>query len=198
MRKYFDSVVHDFLKRNLARRFKDRRLLALFARIVDGYSTTPGRGIPIGNLTSQYFANDYLAGMDHLVREELRIPGYLRYMDDFVLWHDDRQVLVAAEGRVRDYCLSALGLVLKPPCLNRTVRGVTMLGYRVFPDHVRLARRSRGRFVRRLRAYWGDLMTGEWSQETFAAHVLPLVAYVDHARSAGFRRAVMTRIGCSP
>ena len=73
-----------------------------------------------------------------------------------------------------------------------------MLGYRVFPDRVLLARRSRRRFARKLGAYWRLVSAEEWSQEEFAAHALPLVSYVGHADSVGFRREIMEDIGCSP
>lgn len=198
VRKYFDSISHEILLRNLARRFKDDRLLRLFATLIASHESARGRGIPIGNLTSQYFANDYLAGMDHFCKEVLRIPGYVRYMDDFVLWADRFAVVRDAGERLREYCGDRLSLELKPACINRTRHGVTMLGYRVFPDQVRLSSRSRSRYAAKLNAYWIKLERGEWNQDEFATHVLPLTAYASHARSTGFRLAVMERIGCSP
>ncbi len=198
VRKYFDSVSQPVLMNQLQRKFKDKALLRLFAGLLERYCMQPGRGIPIGNLTSQFFANHYLAGMDHLCKETLHIPGYVRYMDDFVLWADDRETLLRTEKRLRDYCAEELKLELKPACLNRTALGLTMLGYRVFPQRVLLARRSRRRFARKLGAYWNSLQKGEWSQDDFAAHVLPLAAYVGHADSVEFRRAAMKKIGCSP
>jgi len=198
VRKYFDSIPHDRLKVVLRRLFKDVPLLALLDRLIDSYSAEPGRGIPIGNLTSQYVANDYLSALDHRVKEQLRVPGYVRYMDDMVLWHDDKTALLAAERALRDTCAADLGLELKPSCLNRTAKGVSMLGYRVLPERVLLNRRSRGRFVRKLRAYWRKLNEEEWTEDEFAAHALPLCAYVGHADSAGFRRRAMETVGCSP
>lgn len=198
VRKYFDSIPHAVLKANLRRRFKDGRLLALFDRLIDSYAVTPGRGIPIGNLTSQHFANDYLAGLDHWIMETLRVPGYIRYMDDMILWHDDRRELAEIGRQIRAFCQERLALELKPPCLNRTAAGVTMLGYRVFPNSVRLAARSRKRFSRNLAIYWRKLEDAEWGQDDFSAHVLPLAAYAGHADSTGFRLAVMEKIGCSP
>lgn len=198
VRKYFDSISHPILLDQLRRRFKDARIIRLLDELLGTYTTRPGRGLPIGNLTSQYFANHYLGGLDHLIKETLRVPGYVRYMDDMVLWADDRLALRCMEARLRTFCKSELALELKPACLNRTRKGVSMLGYRVFPHHVLLARRSRGRFARKLNVYWRRLKEGEWSQTDFAAHVLPLTAYAGHAGSIGFRLAVMDRIGCSP
>lgn len=198
VRKYFDSVSHDVLERHLARRFKEARLQRLFSNLIAGGGVAPGRGIPIGNLTSQYFANDYLAGMDHMVKEVLRVPGYVRYMDDLVLWHDDREALLDAERRIRDHCRNNLRLELKEPSLNRTALGVSMLGFRVLPGRVLLARRSRKRFVRKLSDYQRRLAHGEWSQEEFAAHALPLCAFAAAADSIGFRQKVLNDVGCRP
>lgn len=198
VRKYFDSIAHDMLKTHLERRFKDRPLLALFGRIIDSYYTVPGRGIPIGNLTSQYFANNYLAVLDHWAQARPGIGGHVRYMDDLVLWADEKAVLVSAEQELRTLASDSLGLELKPGCLHRTKQGVTMLGYRVLPDRVLLARRSRRRFSGKLKAYWQALERGEWSQAEFGAHVLPLVAFTNPLQRKGFRQRVMSDVGCWP
>ena len=78
MRKYFDSISHQILKQQLRNKFKDARLLEVFFQIIDSYHTTDGNGLPIGNLTSQYFANMYLSGLDHYAKEHLHIPIYIR------------------------------------------------------------------------------------------------------------------------
>jgi len=85
IRKYFDSIDHETLRALLGRKFKDPELLRLVDRILASYQTAPGRGLPIGNLTSQHFANFYLAPLDRFLKEELRRGAYVRYMDDFVV-----------------------------------------------------------------------------------------------------------------
>ncbi|MBP5673741.1 MAG: hypothetical protein J6X49_15240 [Victivallales bacterium] len=84
--KYFDSIPHEGMKQVLRHYFKDTRLLMLFYRIIDSYEVASGRGIPIGNLTSQHFANMYLGVLDHQLKEVWKVPGYVRYMDDFILF----------------------------------------------------------------------------------------------------------------
>ena len=78
VRKYFDSISHEILLARLERLFKDRRLLDLFRRIIARFATTPGRGVPIGRLTSQHSANCYLGAFDRFVKEDLRVQGYVR------------------------------------------------------------------------------------------------------------------------
>jgi retron-type reverse transcriptase len=104
IRKYFHSINHDQLKKTLGRSFKDGELLALFDAIIDGCPMTTGHGLPIGNLTSQFFANHFLAPLDRYLKERLRVPGYIRYMDDFVLWGNSTPDLSCWEHDARRFC----------------------------------------------------------------------------------------------
>lgn len=194
VRKYFASIDHDVLKTMLRRRFSDGRLVAVLDRIVDGYESAPGRGVPIGNLTSQYFANHYLGALDHFAKETLGCRRYVRYMDDFVLWDDRRRQLTAWRDAIRDFTRETLRLELKPDCLNATTLGMTFLGYRVYPDRITLAARSRTRFCRKLRAAHRRLRSGKWSQTEAALHVEPLLAFVRHAKTDNLRRKALERI----
>lgn len=193
VRRFFDSVDHEVLLALLRRRFKDRRVLEIFDAIVRGYETAPGKGVPIGNLTSQYFANHYLGVLDHFVKERLRCRGHVRYMDDFLLFHDEPARLRAWRREVSDYLGGELRLTLKPPCLAPMQRGVTFLGFRVFPNRVTLSRRSRLRFHRKLAAAQERLASGEWDEGDAARHVEPLLAFARHGASEGMRRRSMDR-----
>ena len=150
VRKYFDSIPHAAMLATLESRFKDARLLALFGRIIASFRGGIGRGLPIGSLTSQHLANAYLDGLDRLMKERLRVGGYLRYMDDVILWDDDKARLMDAPARGAAH-LAARGLEPKPtPYLNRTAHGLEALGCRVFPTHVIPGRHARIRFRRKL------------------------------------------------
>jgi RNA-directed DNA polymerase len=188
VRRYFPSIGHERLKRQLARLFKDPRLLALFEAVIDGFATEPGKGLPIGNLTSQYFANHYLAPLDHFVKERLRVPGYLRYMDDFVLWGHSTRDLAAWEGQVCDFCAERLGLELKVPCLNRSRAGLPFLGFVVRPGGLRLSSRSCRRVRRKLRACLRDLERGRLDEDRAAKTVRSLFARTDWASGPALRR----------
>ncbi len=194
VRRYFDSVDHGILKAQLRRRFKDRRLIAILDAIIDSYERTPGKGLPIGNLTSQYFANHYLGALDHFVKETVCCRGYIRYMDDFVLWHDDRETLKTWRNEIAAYLEETLRLQIKPDCLNRCALGMTFLGYRVHPSHITLARRSRVRFRRKLVAAHRKFVSGEWSETEAARHVEPLIAFVRHGRSVDMRRRILATL----
>jgi len=193
-RKYFDSLDHTIIKNQLRSLIKDSRLLNIFESIIDSYQVSPNKGVPIGNLTSQYFANHYLAGADHFVKEVLRIPAYVRYMDDLVLWLDHKETLMDAWARLNQYCASRLNLALKPFCLNRHSHGLPFLGYLLYPDHTRLARRSRRRFIKKLRIYADHLISGLWTQQEYQDHVLPLIAFTEHAEAKEFRKKIIANL----
>lgn len=102
VRKYFDNISHDILLQKLTRLFKDKRLMIVFEKIIRSYNSgihNPNslvkcdKGVPIGNLTSQYFANYYLSQNDHFIKEQLYVPFYVRYMDDMLLMGNDKKVL---------------------------------------------------------------------------------------------------------
>ena len=198
IRKYFDSINHQVLLGKLDRLFKDAKLLSLLARIIITYETAPGKGLPIGSLTSQYFANYYLAYLDFFIKQQLRVTAYIRYMDDFVLWHDDKDQLKQWYRRIRTHVQEKLKLELKALCLNFCSRGMSFLGYRVFPQTVRLSQRSRQRFIRRFRAYEKLWQRGVWSETALANHVVPLLAFVKHADTYSFRTQVLAQYGVYP
>lgn len=182
VRKYFDSIPHDRLLARLARRFKDETLLELFAAILDTYETSPGRGLPIGNLTSQFFANFYLEPLDRYVKETLRVPGYVRYMDDFVLWGGAREVLKAWKREVREFCGDVLSLELKPVVLNRTGAGLGFLGYVVRPGGLKLSARSKRRFRSKI---------AEADRFQDGVRAQSLCAFVRRADSLAWRRKTL-------
>ncbi len=196
VRKYFDSIHHATLAGLLARKFKDRPVLALFGKIIGSYETAPGRGLPIGNLTSQHFANYYLAPLDRFIKERLGRRAYVRYMDDFVVWGSRREELNEVRARVRGFLAEELKLELKAePCLNRTALGMDFLGYRLFPERMRLARRSKVRFARKFRGYERAFLEGEWGEAELQRRIQALLAFVRPADSAAFRRHVLARFG---
>tara|TARA_B100001123_G_scaffold178359_1_gene204442 strand:- start:174 stop:1154 length:981 start_codon:yes stop_codon:yes gene_type:complete len=151
VRKFFDSVPHAILLVKLATVFKDPLLLQLFESILNGYQTSPRHGLPIGSLSSQHFANFFLSSLDRLAKETIQVPGYLRYMDDFVLWADSREFLLQARDELISH-LAELGLTLKRMSQPvSTEDGMIFLGHKVFPFRMEVERRARTRFVRKAR-----------------------------------------------
>lgn len=189
-RKYFDSIHHGVLRSQICSLFKDGRLLRIFDQIIDSYCVEAGRGVPIGNLTSQYFANHFLSPADHFAKENIRIPDYVRYMDDMVLWHDNKEALLEAGCRFQEYVETRLELALKPFCLNKNTTGLPFLGYMLYPETIRLAKRSRKRYIQKFRQYEQNVKEGLWTQKEHQGHITPLTAFTLHADARAFRQKV--------
>lgn len=198
VRKYFDSISHPVLKAQLRRLFKDSCLLGHLDAIIDSYQSAPGRGVPIGNLTSQYFANHVLSKADHFAKEALHVPGYARYMDDMVLWDSHKSGLLEKGRRFEEFIRDTLHLDLKTPCLNRSSRGLGFLGFKVFGTHVLLDHRSRERYRARLFDLLEALEAGALDETVCSRRIAALAAHTEHASAHGFRRKVLSDFGCHP
>ncbi len=177
--KFFDSVEHATLLRLLERRFKDGRLLNLFSKIIESYETRSGKGLPIGNLTSQYFANLYLGVADHQIKEVWGVPAYVRYMDDFVLFFHENGQAKRAKVQVAEFLFRELKLELNKPQINRTACGLPFLSYRVFGTGLKLSQKAKRRFCRKMK---------DVNRDEEAERALPLLAFVQRADSYGFRK----------
>jgi RNA-directed DNA polymerase len=193
VRRYFDSIPHDRLRFLFRRRFKDGAFLGVLDRIVAGFSVSPGRGLPIGTLTSQYFANFYLDGLDRFVTEGLCCPAYVRYMDDFLLWHEDPAVLTGWRDQVCTWLATERGLALKAlPEPVRCADGVPFLGYRMMPDRILLGRPARRRFAGRLRSYEDAWRMGRLDSAELQRRVDSLLAFTDLAACRNWRRRIVS------
>ena len=162
VQKFFPSLDHEILKGLVARKIKDPDVLWLVDRIIDHSNPqeavlnwfpgddlfTPSerrRGIPIGNQTSQFFANVYLDPLDHFVKDRLGIKGYVRYVDDFLVFSDDKRQLAEVREQIRDFLASLrLRLHRDKSVVFPAREGIRFLGYRVFPTHRCCPRRTSG------------------------------------------------------
>jgi RNA-directed DNA polymerase len=198
VKKFFDSVHHATLKRQLGALIRDKTVISIFSKIIDSYKASSCRGLPIGNLTSQYFANHFLLELDIFIKETLRASDYVRYMDDFVLWHDDIQWLKHAQHQIELFANQTLHVELKTPTLNRSDQGLTFLGCRIFPQKMDLTRPARIRFFQKYTRACALHHTGEWPDDEFQRHVFPLLDFVQCARTGGLRgRFFSERFGFS-
>ncbi|MDX1912149.1 MAG: reverse transcriptase/maturase family protein [Saprospiraceae bacterium] len=200
IRKYFPGIDHEILKNIIARKIKCPRTLQLIDRIIDNSNPQeivldcfPGddlftailrrKGLPMGNLTSQFFANLYLSPLDHFIKEELQIAGYARYVDDFVIFHPDKKRLHEVEVQIRDFLATRLRLSLheRKTFIAPTADGITFLGQRVFATHRRLKGENVRRFKKRLQKRLDAYLNGEIMPDTFETQ---LNSWLGHARQA--------------
>lgn len=169
IQKYFPSIDHAILKAMIAQRVKCSHTLNLISTIIDHSNTqeillnyfvgddlftpvTQKKGLPMGNLTSQFFANLYLSPFDHFVKQELSVNGYIRYVDDFVLLDCDKDKLKRAIERINGYLARHLRLCLHPHKTHvvPTEKGLSFLGQHIFKNHRLILGENMRRFNKRM------------------------------------------------
>ncbi len=139
------------------------------------------RGLPIGNLTSQFFANLYLSPLDHFVKRQLKLKHYMRYVDDFAAFADDRQVLAEARLATEEF-LCSLQLKMHPikSQLFETWHGANFVGFRVLPDRIRVRNDNVRRARRRLKELQQQYEVGEIDLEPLVRRLQSWKAHLKH------------------
>lgn len=208
--RYFPSIDHALLKADLCRRISCLRTLGLCETIIDGSNPQedvllhfPGddlltplerrRGLPLGNLTSQFFANVYLNGFDHFCKEVLRAP-YVRYVDDFALFSDNLMELNDWRSRVAGY-LSQRRLLLHPTKTEilRTQEPAQFLGFVTYPNgYRRLPDENVTRFVKRLQVLRSQWRQGQIRDDEVRQRVGSWVAHARHANTVQLRHTLFS------
>ncbi|MBC8524539.1 MAG: RNA-dependent DNA polymerase [Chlorobium phaeobacteroides] len=212
IKKYFPSIDLTILKVLIRRKIKCQDTLWLIDLILDNSNPQeavlayfPGddlltplncrKGLPIGNLTSQFFANIYLNGLDHFVKQQLGRRGYVRYVDDFVVFGDDKGELWADHKAVGCY-LESLRLKLHPhkSMVYPVEKGVTFLGHKVFPDFRLLRKENVIRFRRRLKRMRRQYIQGELPLGTMTASVQGWIAHASFSNTYRLREKIFSEL----
>jgi len=177
IKKYFDSINHDILINLVKRKVKDKNVLWLIDIIIDSYEISPAIGIPLGNITSQLFANIYLDELDKFIKQELKIKYYIRYCDDFLILDTNRDYLKKLIYKIGDYLEKELKLTLHPNkiTIRKYRQGVDFLGYVVFPYHRVLRVKTKKRMIRNVRykllCYNQGIITKELFNQTVQSYL---------------------------
>jgi hypothetical protein len=210
IRRYFDSIDHQRLIQKLACAISDPDVLWMFYRIIEA-SPPPAHpapvtsprddlvdlmqrplGLPLGNLTSQFLGNFYLNDLDHFVKDTLKVPAYLRYVDDMILLGDDKRHLWAWTAAIEEFlAMERLGLHERKKRLVPVRKGLDVLGYQVFPNATRLSRGSGYRFRRRTKALLAANAAGLCTDATLRCSVNGWLGHALQADTAGLRQALL-------
>lgn len=211
--QFFPSVDLAILRQILASAIRDDQVLWLCdlilqggsQELVDQYSLVHfpqdcfnneayrQRGLPIGNQTSQFWANCYLHPLDQFVKSELRCPGYVRYVDDFILFGNDKATLHHWRGEIIAFLARRLRLILHEAesVVTPVIEGIPFLGFRVFPDHRLLRRRNALAFARRLHQMAEGYHGGTLTSDAITPRIRSWVAHVGHGDTWNLRRALL-------
>lgn len=193
--QHFPSIDHAVLLGILGKTIKDDALLDLIKLILISGSISGQnleRGLPIGNLTSQFWSNCYLHPLDQFIKRELGCHAYLRYVDDFALFADSKQQLWEWKQRIREK-LDTLKLQFHAhnAQVSPVTSGIPWLGFVVYPTHRHIKKRNVVNATRRLRSRYQQWQEGDISFAEFDAGVQGWINHVRYADSWGLRKKVL-------
>ena len=187
VKRFFDTISHTHLKELLREQIKDKKVLDLIDLIIDSFKVSKedgiSRGIPLGNVTSQIFANIYLHELDHFVKHYLREPFYLRYCDDFILISPDLKKLKMCIPKISYFLSNELKLELHPKkiILKKWREGIDFLGYVSFPHYQVMRTSSKRRMYRRLEKGYEGFASGELDETSFDQKLQSYLGMLRHA-----------------
>ncbi len=200
--KYFENVNHGILLGLIAERIKDNDVIRLIARILDpGNKSLPqSKGIPIGNLTSQFFANLYLNPLDQFIKHGLKAKYYIRYMDDFVLMDSSKARLRGAKAEIAQFLEEKLQLRLHPrkQAITPLKCGIDFLGFRIFFTHRLLRKENARRFMRKLKRMKIQFENKGITLGRISASINGWLAHAKHGDTYKLRKSILRDFVLTP
>ncbi|MDR1901760.1 MAG: RNA-directed DNA polymerase, partial [Treponema sp.] len=178
----------------IRRTIRDTKVLNLLDIIIDSYEAE-GRGIPIGSLTSQLFANLYLDPLDHFIKEVCRVKYYARYMDDFIIIHKDKSYLGKLKMEIEKFVNEKLDLTFNPKTgIFHEKQGIDYCGYRIWPTHVLPRKSTIKRAKRRLKRFASVYKDNPGILKHAADSIQSFMGYIQHCSGWRTTRSILNRI----
>lgn len=193
IRHYFDSVDYEILLRIIKKKIKDTNVIWLIKLILKNHKTKiNGKGMPLGNLTSQFFANVYLNELDQFVKHKLKARHYIRYVDDFILLNKDERVLRRWKEEIDLFIRNNLKIELHPDKTKIILinKGITMLGFRVFLYHKFLKKSNAKRIWKRIDFFKKDFIEGKLNEVQIKDSISGWIVYAKFANTYYLRKKV--------
>jgi len=197
IRKFFDSVDHKILLTLLADAIHDPLTLDLLQTIIYSYNGSLGRGIPLGNVTSQLFSNVYLNELDQFMKRNLGTHYYLRYADDFIVASRDREYLLSLIPKIKMFLAKRLKLDLheRKIVIRPAWQGIDFLGFVIFPHHIVIRTRTKKRMLRQLKTSKQLYENGATTSELCQASLQSYLGMLTHCRAHRLSQYIDTTFG---
>lgn len=184
IKKFFDSIDQQILKSLIALKVEDKKVLWLVGLIIGSFSKSPGKGLPLGNVTSQLFANIYLNELDEFIKHNLKVRYYIRYTDDFVIVAEQELYLRAILGALNQFSARYLQLEMHPNkiFIRKFTQGIDFLGYVVLPRHIVLRTKTKRRMFKKLFYKQSLLEQGLLEEQKFNQSLQSYLGIFKHCR----------------
>jgi len=202
VKKYFASIDHKILMALLAKRIRDKQFLELLETIIDGFQSdrtvdfSNKKGVPIGNLTSQHFANIYLDKFDLYIKHDLKVKYYVRYADDFVILSRSCEFLKSLVEPIQIFLAQELGLELHEDkiIIGRFRDGIDFLGYVIFPNFILPRTKTKRRMFRKIKGKAREYKSGKITFAKLDETIQSYFGYLSHANSYKLKRGLKNMI----
>lgn len=211
VRKFFDSVDHQTLKDILNRKIKDQKAFSLMEEIIESYeksgtcerksktltlfTANTSKGVPIGNLTSQIFANIYMNEFDQFVKHGLRVKNYARYTDDFMIISEDKKYLEELLFKLQDFLSERLKLELHPNkiSIRKFHEGIDFLGYVIFPHYILVRAKTKKKIERNMKKRMQEYKSGILSEDNLKSSLHSYLGVLSHANTYEFTQSFINQ-----
>jgi len=193
IKKFFDSIDHNILISLIKKKIRDKNTNWLIEKVIKSFSVSPNKGLPLGNITSQLFANIYLNELDYFIKHNLRIKYYIRYCDDFVILEKDKKLLETLYfQKIDNFLKEKLKLSLHPDKINikKYHQGIDFLGYVSFPYHKILRKNTKKRMFKRIKQKISKLKQGDISEESFNQTIQSYLGILKHCNGYKLKRKI--------
>ncbi|MBI4154482.1 group II intron reverse transcriptase domain-containing protein [Candidatus Woesearchaeota archaeon] len=189
IKHYFETVDHEILIRIIKRKIKDERVIWLIKQILNNFKTKEN-GMPLGNLTSQFFANIYLNRLDQFIKHKLRLKYYIRYVDDFVVIHISKEKLERIKNTINNFLKNNLRLELHPDKskILTLKHGIPFLGFRVFYFYKLLKKNNIEKMKRKILIFVKQLSNNLIDYDKIYASFEGWLAYTLQANTNNLRK----------
>ena len=194
VRKFFDSIDHSILQNLIERKVTCPDTMELLDLLLQSFEKSKGVGLPLGNVTSQLFANIYLNELDQFMKHELKVQYYFRYCDDFIIIHENKEFLLNLIEKIRKFLDNQLKLKLHPNKVEiRPMRqGIDFLGYVMLPNMIVLRTGTKKRIIKKIQTAKKKLETSTISELTFKSILTSYLGLLSHCRNRKLENYIKT------
>lgn len=196
IKKFFDSIDQEILYKLIKRKVKDDNAIWLIEAIIKSFQTGKSKGLPLGNVTSQLFANIYLNELDQFIKRELKIKCYVRYCDDFIILDTNFDVLKEKLLLISEFLNKYLKLIIhkNKVFIKKYRQGIDFLGYIVFPHHRILRTKTKRRILRKLAIRKRELKLGLITESSFSQSAQSYLGILKHCDGHKIREIIFQEL----